>query len=262
MQEVVSGGGMNVGNPAIPSSSSAPLSKEMELVNLIKRLTGLDYRTKLSMKITEIGLDSVGIVYLQNEIEKKFHVSISFPSLYELDFQKLEQHVLGSKSEVKKEEIDWNKEIEMEEPTKSNAEVKEVKNVFLTGANGFLGIYLLRDLVNRGYFVFCLMRGDGAKKLKESLSFHELEIDLSKVKFINGDLDLKYFGLSGEDFSKIASDVHLVIHNGCNVNGIFPYSLLKATNVESTKQCIKLCEKNNAKLIYISSISSLLLGES
>lgn len=46
-----------------------------------------------------------------------------------------------------------------------------------------------------------------------------------------------------------------MIHNGCDVNGLYPYSLLKGANVGGTIEAIRLAAKS--RLIFVSSISSL-----
>lgn len=206
---------------------------------------------------------TLSLVYLQNNIQQKTGVSVPFGLLYECSFEELERFVL-THTACEESKIDWEKEISMEgyEVYQNKEEnKKEVKNVLLTGANGFLGIYLLQELLSRGYLVYCLLRGNGRKKLEESCNFHQLRIELKNVKIIEGDLSQKHFGLSFASFKELAHDIDLCIHNGCYVNGIYPYSLLKKVNVNSTKDCISLCSFRNIKLIYISSLSSLLPGE-
>ena len=233
---------------------------------LIKRITGLDYKKNLSMRITEIGLDSVGFVHLRNEIEQKLGVSIPFPFLYQATFQELENFVLKEKLDSSEKQIDWEKEISMTgydivNEKKAESELHDGATVLLTGANGFLGVYLLRELVQRNYKVCCIIRGDGKEKLANSMKYHKLEFSLENVSLLEGDLSKKNFGLSHDEFSKLATHVDLVIHNGCYVNGLYPYSMLKDVNVNSTKDCIALCSHKNAKLVYVSSLSSLLPGE-
>jgi hypothetical protein len=66
-----------------------------------------------------------------------------------------------------------------------------------------------------------------------------------------------FFGLSATEFACAGQCADAVIHNGCNVNGIYPYSLLKDTNVGGTVEAIRLCAINNAHLVFVSSISAL-----
>lgn len=43
------------------------------------------------------------------------------------------------------------------------------------------------------------------------------------------------FGLSEDLFAGLAKEVDAVIHNGCNVNGVYPYALLRDANVGGVK---------------------------
>ena len=59
-------------------------------------------------------------------------------------------------------------------------------HVFLTGATGFVGSYILQDLVQAGHSVRCLMRNTGAPLALEDTSIERVKGDITKPKTLTG----------------------------------------------------------------------------
>ena len=99
--------------------------------------------------------------------------------------------------------------------------------VFLTGATGFLGAFVLRDLLRdeRVSKVFCLVRDASQEKATERLRqsstgrgiWDEEWIKASRLEVLCGDLDQPRFGLSGAIWNKVANEVDAILHNGAFV---------------------------------------------
>jgi len=99
--------------------------------------------------------------------------------------------------------------------------------VFLTGATGFLGAFVLKDLfrTDRVAKVFCLVRDASQEKATERLRqsstgrgiWNEEWIKSSKLEVLCGDLDQARFGLSLEAWNKVANETDVIIHNGAFV---------------------------------------------
>jgi len=102
--------------------------------------------------------------------------------------------------------------------------------VFLTGATGFLGAFVLKDLFrsNRVGKVFCLVRDASQDKATERLRqsstgrgiWDEEWIKSSRLEVLCGDLDQAQFGLSSEVWNKVANGTDIIIHNGAFVGFI------------------------------------------
>jgi L-2-aminoadipate reductase len=100
-------------------------------------------------------------------------------------------------------------------------------SVFLTGATGFLGAFVLKDLLrtDRVSKVFCLVRDASQEKATERLRhsstgrgiWDEQWIKLARLEVLCGDLDRTKFGLSAEVWQKVTSEVDVIIHNGAFV---------------------------------------------
>ena len=73
-----------------------------------------------------------------------------------------------------------------------------------------------------------------------------------------GDLEKPRLGMNLADYGKITKDGTMIIHNGARVHWLRPYESLKAANVQSTLECIKLCTVGKPKrLVFVSSTSAL-----
>jgi thioester reductase-like protein len=138
-------------------------------------------------------------------------------------------------------------------------ELKKLK-VFLTGANGFLGVYLLQEILkNDRYEVFCLVRG-GVSRLKSDFQkyFVESTVDFSKIKVFDGDLSLDMLGLNLEEYNFLKMNVRIVIHNAFFIHHLFDYSYLRRANVLAIKWLLNLLkDKENTKFVFISAMSAV-----
>lgn len=133
-------------------------------------------------------------------------------------------------------------------------------NVLLTGATGFLGIHLLRELlVQTDHQVYCLVRGNQAKvRLDELLSFYFPKFPISfkeRIIVVNGDMSSKYFGLEDNEYKDLAQKVQTVVHSGALVKHYGNYSEFEKNNVQGTCEIIDFCMKFNKQLNHISTIS-------
>jgi L-2-aminoadipate reductase len=138
------------------------------------------------------------------------------------------------------------------------------KTVFLTGATGFLGSYILRDLMNRNMRVVAHARAkdsaDGFARIEATTKAYGIwsESWRSQLEVVTGDLAKPKLGLSQQDWDKVASEVDVIIHNGALVNWMQPYSILRAANVLSTVDTMALCAVGKSKQYgFVSSTSTL-----
>ncbi|MCF1493640.1 amino acid adenylation domain-containing protein [Agrobacterium vitis] len=137
-----------------------------------------------------------------------------------------------------------------------------LNHVFLTGATGFLGAYLLSELLkDKSRTVSCLVRGmSGADRLRQSLQSYGLWRDdlLARIRPLPGDLSQQKFGLSGAVYTALGESVDAIIHNGAEVHHLHPYQRLRAPNVGGTVEAIRLAAVGRGRPLHlISSLSAL-----
>jgi len=127
--------------------------------------------------------------------------------------------------------------------------------VLLTGATGFVGSFLLRELLlpSRGVrLVYCVVRAgsrkEAASRLRHQLLHHELctegEWDAhmaTRIIALPGDLAEPRLGQDPELWAHLADEVDAVINNGALVNVTKGYEGLRAANVDAVLELLRLC---------------------
>ncbi len=137
------------------------------------------------------------------------------------------------------------------------------RTVFLTGATGFLGAYLLDELLSRtDADIFCLIRADHLEAARERLVRHLQSCGLWRETFagrlhpIVGDVARPRLGLTETEICDLAGDIDVIYHSAGSINALYPYSQLKATNVLGTQEILRLAGLVRTKpLHYISSMA-------
>lgn len=135
----------------------------------------------------------------------------------------------------------------------------------LTGATGFLGSFLLRDLLKlTSMTVICLIRSDSREsalfKLQKTLKQYELDndIDFNRIEILVGDLSLPYFGMIKKEFSMLSERVDTIYHCAASVNFAASYEQLRPTNVIGTNELFRFSALSHIKSIHlVSSIYAL-----
>jgi amino acid adenylation domain-containing protein/thioester reductase-like protein len=136
--------------------------------------------------------------------------------------------------------------------------------IFLTGATGFVGAYLLMELLaSTPAEIHCLVRAEDAEAGLARLDaavrrhgFDGLGGYAHRVKPVPGRLERAGFGLSDAAFDRLAHDMDIVVHSAASINLALPYRELKAVNVDGTREVIRLAAAVKAKpLHYLSTIS-------
>lgn len=112
--------------------------------------------------------------------------------------------------------------------------------VLLTGATGFLGAWLLAELLRQGAArVLCLVRATDDAQAMERLRKAVAqgpgalpEGAWARVEVVCGDLSRPHLGLEAGALDQLASRVDTVLHNAANVNFVAPYTALREVNVD------------------------------
>lgn len=140
-------------------------------------------------------------------------------------------------------------------------------NIFLTGGTGFLGAFLLQELLERTESkVYCLVRAADADKaaarLRENLQTYGLwrATYQNRIIPVVGDLAQSRLGLGSSAFDQLAEKIDVIYHNGALLNYVYPYSKFKPINVSGTEEVLRLACKTKTKPVH--HISSVAVFES
>ena len=135
--------------------------------------------------------------------------------------------------------------------------------MLLTGATGFLGAFLLHELLRRtSVQVHCLVRArsdeEARQKIARNLAQYELDVaaGLERIVPVCGDLAEPRLGLSEERFQTLAEQIDAIYHNGAQVGPFYPYRVLKPANVQGTVEVLRLATQVKVKPVhFVSTIS-------
>lgn len=134
--------------------------------------------------------------------------------------------------------------------------------IFLTGATGFLGAFLLHELLQQTQAdIYCLIRcasrSEGLTRLRATFSKYSLSAAAldRRLVIVPGCLDKPQFGLSSVQFARLADRIDTIYHAGAMVNFVKPYSALAATNIQGTYEILRLASQGRLKPVnHISTV--------
>jgi len=147
------------------------------------------------------------------------------------------------------------------------------RTVLLTGASGFVGAFLLAELLDRtAARVHCLVRAAspeaGLERIRKNLARYRLGGEdrrwdewAQRIHALPGDLAEPRLGLPEPDFNRLAEEIDAVFHAGAWVNFTYPYSALRGANVGGTREALRLACLGRVKPFhFISSIAVFASG--
>ena len=135
-------------------------------------------------------------------------------------------------------------------------ERQQLGHVLLTGATGYLGIHVLRELIDSdAATITCLVRGQDqqtAERRLKNLLFYYFEKSYkelfgTRLFVVNGDVT--------QDLSTLTSKIDTVFNCAANVKHFSKTSDIEDVNIGGAQRCVEFCLKTGAKLVHISTTS-------
>ncbi|KAF9697439.1 hypothetical protein EKO04_005132 [Ascochyta lentis] len=204
-----------------------------------------------------IGGNSLLLLPLKAEIRQHFGVDLPLPQLFQASTLELQAALIAGVSKV--DEIDWEKEIELDEnffESWSHTNVHESQDhqkggvsVLLTGSTGYLGTAILQRLVEDPQIdsVYCVAIRDDDKGEPR-----QLHVQSPKIVRYAGDLTMPNLSLTQAQFEDLSDKVDVIIHNGAEVSHMKNYRSLRAANVSSTIELARMAGRKRVPFHYIS----------
>ncbi len=229
-----------------------------------------DLSVALDSDFFDLGGHSLLAVQLTSAIAKSFQKDVSVREVYEhgtveglvrsMERQELDDSVL---SEDLLETLQGDAKLSPALKPASTAKAsswEDAQRIFLTGATGFLGAFLLEELLRKtAAEVHCLVRApsavEGKARLMRTLEDYGLagQFDPKRIVAVVGDLGKPLLGLGETEFGKLATHTDFIFHCAAFVNYVYPYAKLKPATVNGTQEVIRLaCEETRTPVVYIS----------
>ncbi|MEO3764370.1 amino acid adenylation domain-containing protein [Streptomyces sp. B5E4] len=131
------------------------------------------------------------------------------------------------------------------------------REVLLTGATGFVGAFLLAELLRATTArVHCLVRAGAPAEARERLAAALRAYDLDaaagdpRTVAVPGDLGAVDLGAGPEDWARLRDGVDTIVHAGARVHHVSPYARLKPANVEGTRTLLGLAAEGRPKAFH------------
>jgi thioester reductase-like protein len=169
------------------------------------------------------------------------------------------------REKIAAETVDLEKEAAIDltiEPSCANPRVVEAPAaILLTGVTGFVGAFLLRELLESSPArLHCLVRaedeGKGLRRIRDNLSKYGIWDDryAARILVVLGDLSKPRLGLSEDRRRSLTQEIDVIYHIAATVNLAYKYNMLKPTNVSGTREILELASTGKIKpLHYLSS---------
>ena len=243
---------------------------ETRLKRIWEESLGLQRRITVQTDFFHVGGSSLLLLNLQVRIRETFNCDMPLVRMFESSTLGAMAHQVdhGLSYDVEADAIDWDKETALPlelldlsiKTAHSSTYISPKRNakpkvVVLTGATGQLGRALLDTLIAEPHIdhVHCI----GVRNTRDRPDMAAL--DKKKVTMHEGDLVLSNLGLSGDDAAAVFGAADAVIHNGADMSYLKTYASLRAANLKSTKDLVKMIARHSGRrsvpFHYVSTVS-------
>ncbi len=246
---------------------------ETDIYHIWQEILGQE-KLSITDNFFDLGGNSQLVAQLSVKILKKFNIALPEKILFDLPFIPIMAEYIESQGKnytfkssaqdaIHRDAI-LNDDIA---PHKTcSPRLSDPQGALLTGVSGFLGVFLLKELLSQTEAkIYCLIRKGKfesiATRLLNNIERYDLTKDISlanrRIVMIPSDIGYDQFGIPNELYNNLANKVDLIYHCGAQVNTITSYTNLRPSNVQGTLEVIKFAIKQFDKPVhYVSTLAT------
>jgi len=260
--------------------------KEQVFVDAFKKVLNTE-EISTNDNFFDIGGNSLKAVTLTVLLQKNFDISVNdifrFQTVQKLakeikstdkniisrlkdlkDFDKNQLSAQIPNSDSKKKIEDYDAKVD-EILTNNFEEIVEYGSILLTGATGFLGIWLLKQLLkdSKAKIYLPIRANSEAKAIVRLLQKWEYYFpnehfsnNLERLEIFCGDLEKPHLGVTENQWKNLSENIDCIINPAANVRHYGAYEAFYKSNVGSVENLLELCKTGKQKdFNHVSTIS-------
>ncbi|UII69228.1 amino acid adenylation domain-containing protein [Pseudomonas sp. HN11] len=223
----------------------------------------------------EVGGHSLRVAQMAHLLTSRFGLAVSVRDIYEHGVLKDLAAELRRRAEEggaggNQPESDFETDVYLDPGTEftghfDEAQLRHPKHTLLTGATGFVGIHLLKELLETSTAcIHCPIRCEhpaaGLARLQQISERYQVEIshqDWARVRVYVSDLAHAHMGLDPAAYAQLCELIDLVVHSASAVNFIRHYSHMRTDNVEGLRRILRFCAMGKTKALMLMSTISI-----
>ncbi len=253
---------------------AAPRNKrERDLVKICREVLELK-RLGIDDNLFQMGADSLSVIQIQiktyvfdwNLTMQDFY---KYPTIRQLSDQigslQPEEGLAAAEEIIAMPQIKKNRGKVFDYCSRA-VDALKIKSVLLTGATGYLGVHILKELlIGCDCDIYCLIRGvnenEARNRLMDLLRYYFPKQDQilnsvgKRIFVINGDVTKLHLGLGEKDYRRLGQKADTIIHSAASVKHYGNYADFQKANVFGTQQMIGFARDFSLTLNHISTVS-------
>jgi thioester reductase-like protein len=124
-----------------------------------------------------------------------------------------------------------------------------MKQIFITGATGFVGAHLVHRLLEQdNIHLNLLVRGSEKKSANDRiLDLLKNKTDMERITVYDGDVSKENFGLDQIVWNELTTKINTIYHSAASIHFLLPLEKAREINVQGTETVLKLgnaCQEN------------------
>lgn len=224
----------------------------------------------------EIGGHSLLATRIISKVKTELGTQISVPDVFNYPTIKEMVYLIENSNEINRKLTEFI-DLDAESNVNFNFSVsndlvsyREVtKHILLTGATGFIGAYLLHQILNEtSAKVYCLVRTtnieEGLDRIIEQLRYYNIydESQSDRIIPVLGDLSKTSLGLDDSTYADLSKCVDVIFHSATHMDHFSSFERLKRVNVDGNVEILKFSNRNRfKKIVYISTVPKVFGAE-